>query len=180
MGLNKIRLFFAAFTRLTQKLKWLGAYMIIVGIVTFPLFIHEEAIQTVMFGTWSAGAADRYDIVLKGAETIDRINSSMKIINYLFGWINPLSFIAYSAYGTSADYYVEATKVKVMAKAPFLMNGQTIDTNFKIKRIERLNENQWIVSDNNLSIIVDYQPEIGEMIDASGTIQLIDGRLVIK
>ena len=58
--LQRLKMVLAALTRISNGFKWLAVYMSLVGLITFPLFIHEEAIQTTMFGTWQAGPADRW------------------------------------------------------------------------------------------------------------------------
>jgi len=167
-------------TKFSNGFKWLAVYMSLVGLVTFPLFIHEEAIQTTMFGTWQAGPSDRYDIVLDGIKIMEKINTSMKTINYVGGWINPLSFLSYRAYGEATDSYIEASKAKVMSKAPHLLVGSKARVEFIPKRIERLEDGRWFASNGSSGFITAIQPQLGQAVSIEGIYELFDGRLIIK
>ena len=178
--LQRLKIVLAALTRISNGFKWLAVYMSLVGLITFPLFIHEEAIQTTMFGTWQAGPADRWDIVLDGTNIMENINTSMKIINWVGGWINPLSFLSYRAYGQATDSYIEASRAKIMAKAPHLMVGSKVSTEIIPKKIERLGDGRWFASNGTSGFITTTQPQLGQPISIEGTYELFDGRLVIK
>jgi len=125
-------------------------YLSIAGLVTFSLFIHEEAIQTTMFGTWPAKDAKRWDVVLDGIDLIKKINFSMKVINYSVGWIQPLAFLSYRAYGKAADYYVNALSTETFANAPDLFIDRMVDVSFKPKKIIHLENGQYLAVNNNL------------------------------
>jgi hypothetical protein len=178
---QRLQLILAWFTRFNFRLKWLAVYMSIVGLVTFPLFIHEEALQTIMFGTWQAAAADRYDIIANGANMMEKINRSMKTINYVFGWVNPLSFMSYGAYGNATDFYIEASRAKIMRKAPHLVTGVEVRVDFKPSKIERLIDGRWLGIDaSNIGVIFNNEPKLNQTIRIEGIYEMLDGRLVIK
>lgn len=157
----------------------LGSYAVLVGIVTFPLFIHEEALQTIMFGTWAASAADDQEMVLRGVDAMRVINKSMRAINLALGWVNPLSFTAYQHYATSADYYAAAAEAKAMHKKPNIMDGRPI---FRFVRIERkqYDGEAWIAGDGKVFVRLNYEPKIGERLEIHGTAELVDGRLLFR
>lgn len=107
-------------------LKGIIVYLSIAGLVTFSLFICEEAFQTAMFGTWPAQDARNWPVVKNGLKVMKAANTVLKAINYSVGYIQPLAWFAYRAYGNSADYYIEALESKVLAHAPELYKGEKI------------------------------------------------------
>jgi len=60
--------------RLKSFLSNVAVILSILGIITFSLFIFEEAIQMATFGTWPAQYAKDWDLVMEGADTIASIN----------------------------------------------------------------------------------------------------------
>ena len=86
----------------TSKLIFL--ILSILGLVTFTLFIFEEAFQTAMFGTWIAQDSDNWALCKEGADIMQGVNTGMAIVNYTFGWIHPLAFFSYNAYKKSANF----------------------------------------------------------------------------
>jgi hypothetical protein len=116
--------------RAKTYLRYFFAYITIVGIVTFSLFLHEEAIQTAIWGTWPAQDAKQWHLVKKGLTLVNSINTSMKIINYCFGWIQPLALIAYYQYAKATDYYIESLNAKIFANAPELYIGEKVKLEF--------------------------------------------------
>jgi len=133
------------------------AYISVVGLVTFALFIHEEAIQTTMFGTWPAKDINRWDIVLEGTALMGKINHSAKIINYSIGWIQPLAFFSYRAYSKSTDFYIKATEAEAFAHSPQYFIGKQVKFKFYPKNITRNQDGKWIATNNRLAIISDEQ-----------------------
>jgi len=138
---------------ISQKTKRILAvfaiYLSIAGLITFSQFILEEAFQTTMFGTWPAQDAKRWDIVLDGTDLMEKITTTMKIVNYSVGWIQPLAFISYGAYAKSADFYIKALRSKVLAYAPELMEGREVEFEFIVKSI-RKNGDKFIVSNGRI------------------------------
>jgi len=117
------------------KLKsWLTTIAVIItiqGMITFSLFIFEESLQVIMFGTWPAKAAKQWDIVLEGSDMMAATNVGMKTVNYCIGWVQPLAFFSYRAYGKSTDYYVKSLRAETFANAPHLFDKRTVDITFK-------------------------------------------------
>lgn len=128
--------------KLQNFFKGFLVYLTIAGLVTFSLFICEEAFQTAMFGTWPAKDAGAWHVVKKGTEVMRSANRLMKIINYTAGYIQPLAFFAYRAYGISADYYIEALETEIMANAPELFVGNEITIIYKNKAYSLKNGNR--------------------------------------
>lgn len=124
-----------------KKIKeWLGLVMMILsimGLVTFSLFICEEAFQTAMFGTWPAQDAKQWHQVKRGCDVMSGINKTLKIVNFSFGWIQPLAFVSYWAYGDAASFYVESLRIKVFAHCPECFDGESVNVIFAPEAITR-------------------------------------------
>jgi hypothetical protein len=123
--------------KIRQWLSYAAVVLSILGIITFSLFIFEEAFQTTMFGTWPAQDAKNWHLVLEGVDIMKSVNLGLKIVNYTVGWMQPLAFFSYRAYARSADYYVKALEAKVFAFAPETFDGRTVDIIFTPIKIER-------------------------------------------
>ena len=121
-----------------------------------------------MFGTWPAQDARRYDVVLKGTDLMENTIITMKTINYVCGWIQPLAFISYRSYAISGDYYIEGLRSKIMAHEPELLIGRKMRIQFHIKDI-RKKGNKFILSNGRIKIISDK--EIHGIIDIEGTLK---------
>ena len=117
---------------LSRITKFLFAYIAICGLVVFPLFLFEESIQMATFGTWPASDAKDWELVITGIKTIERINTTMKIVNYSLGWIQPLSFFSYRAYAIATDYYISGMKAKIFAHEPGALVGQEVVVSVKL------------------------------------------------
>ncbi|HEC66845.1 MAG TPA: hypothetical protein ENI23_16340 [bacterium] len=154
------------------------AYLGICGLIVFSLFIEEEAIQTTMFGTWPAQDAKNWGLVLKGSDLMKRINKTLKITNYSFGWIQPLAFVSYRSYGQATDYYIEALEHKVLAHAPEAFVGREITFEFVPKQIIQDADGIKLIN-GRVQIIVDKIPNDGK-IKVRGIVQIEDGRVVVR
>ena len=139
------------------------AYISIVGIVTFSLFIHEEAVQTIMFGTWPAKNIDRWDIVMEGAGLMRKTNRSAKIINYSVGWIQPLAFLSYRAYSKATDFYIKSIEAESFANEPELFIGRKVEFTFYPKQITTTQDGRWMATNGKLSVISNTQLQLGTM-----------------
>jgi len=157
--------------------KYLMLYLSLAGIITFSLFILEEAFQTTMFGTWPSQDAGRWDLVKKGVETMDGIVCIMNAVNYSVGWFQPLAFISYRAYAQSARSYIEGLKAKAIANAPALFVGESIDMEFVVKSIQNV-EHGFLIRNGRFAILRDRRPE-GNVIHVSGKLTLENNQLTI-
>ena len=164
--------------KLSTILKLLFAYIALCGLVMFPCFILEEAFQTTMFGTWPAQDAKNWGLVLKGCDIMRGINKTLKIVNYSFGWIQPLAFLSYRAYSHSADYYVSGLEHKVLAFAPEEFVGREVEFEFVPLRIIQDEDGIKLVH-NRIQIIVDKMPSM-EKVVIRGVVELVDGRIFIN
>jgi len=93
-----------------------GVYFSLLGFFTFPLFITEESIQVVQFGTWAAKTAKDWDFMASGCEKMRDIAADLDYINQFGGWLNPFSYRAYSHFASSTKYYAAACDKQVVAK----------------------------------------------------------------
>lgn len=157
----------------------LGSYAMIVGLITFPLFIHEEAIQTIMFGTWAASSADDHEMVLRGVDAMRVITKSMRLINLALGWINPLSFSAYQHFATAADYYAASAETKSIAKKPDLLEGRKI---FRYVTVQRKYQDGqgWIAGDGKVFFRTTAEPVIGAKLEIRGRAESVGGKIFIE
>jgi len=108
----------------------------LMGIVTFSSFILEEAFQTVMFGTWPAQDAKDWRLAKVGVDIQKKIIFWQKFVNYGFGWVQPLGFIAYNAYINSSEYYVIGLSAKIFAYCPECFDGEEVTFIFRPQRVE--------------------------------------------
>ena len=164
--------------RLKSFLSNIAFILSILGIVTFSLFILEEAVQVTIFGTWPAQNAKDWDLVLEGCDTIDSINQTIKILNCSIGWIQPFAFVSYRAYSKATDYYVQALRKKVLANAPECFEGKKVEFLFTPKRII-LDGNQVRLINCRIVVITDKIPEARKLL-VSGILQKQGNLLVIK
>jgi hypothetical protein len=144
-------------------IKGLFAYIGIAGLVTFSLFICQEASQTAMFGTWPAKDTKQWSLVLTGADLMARINFVEKCINYSVGWIQPLAFLAYRSHTQAVDYYVKVTHAEVFVREPSLMIGRHVEFHFKPRSIKILDDGRRMAVNRNIGVFVDDNYKLGIM-----------------
>lgn len=142
------------------------------------LFIFEEAIQVVTFGTWPAQYSKDWDLVMEGCDTIESINRSMKIVNYSVGWLQPFAFFSYRAYGRATDYYVEALRRKVFVNSPECFLGRKVEFVFVPARIEPVESGVKLIS-GKVFVLADSVPETGKVL-VSGIVERQGDFLQIK
>ena len=148
------------------------------GVIAFTLFIFEEAIQMVTFGTWPAQYSKDWDLVMEGCDTIESINRSMKIVNYSVGWLQPFAFFSYRAYGRATDYYVEALRRKVFVNSPECFLGRKVEFVFVPTRIEPVESGVKLIN-GKVFVLADSVPETGKIL-VSGTVERQGDFLEIK
>ena len=150
------------------------AIVTILGLITFSLFILEESFQTVMFGTWPAQDAQDWDTVLAGTDLMEGIATTLNIINYACGWLQPLAFIAYRSYGKAARYYIKGLRAKVFAMSPQSFEGREHEFIFRPKRIV-----DGVLVNNTISIHPPEPIKGLSPIKIRATITVVNGRIVI-
>jgi hypothetical protein len=110
----------------------------LLGVITFSLFIVEEAFQTVMFGTWAAKSAQDWPTVLAGADLMADINSVLYTMVCTVGWMQPLAFISYKLYSQASDYYIRALLAEIFAHEPKLLVNRVVQLSVRISSIRKL------------------------------------------
>jgi len=135
--------------RIRRALAIFAIYLSVAGLITFSLFILEESFQTVMFGTWPAKDAKRWDVVLDGTDLMQDIVFVMKALNYSLGWVQPLAFISYGSYAKSAQYYINALRSEILAFSPELMEGRHVSMKFVVKNVNKT-EHGFIISNGRI------------------------------
>lgn len=141
---------------------WLSygaAYLAVVGLVVFSLFIMEEAFQTTMFGSWPAQDAQRWDIVLESTDLMESFMDTMETINNTCGWIQPFAFVSYRAYAKAERLYIKALRSKILAHAPHLMVGRTVSLSYIVKRQQRHERAFFSSGGGNIGVMCDEPPE---------------------
>ncbi|RLA96354.1 MAG: hypothetical protein DRG83_17520 [Deltaproteobacteria bacterium] len=161
-----------------QVLSNVAVILSILGVITFSLFIFEEAIQMTVFGTWPAQYSKDWDLVMEGCDTIDSINRAMKVFNHSVGWIQPFAFFSYRSFGKATDYYVKALKAKVFANSPECFLGRKVEFGFVPKRI--LSDGDGIkLINGRICVLAKDIPETRKVI-VSGVIERKGNFLIIK
>jgi hypothetical protein len=160
-------------------LKIVFAYIGISSLIIFPSFILEEAIQTTIFSVWPSQDVGQWRTVATGCSLMENINRSLKIVTYSVGWINPLAFMSYRAYGQATDQYITALRSKVAFHAPEMLAGKRISLMVQVRRIEPLGDSRgYRIQTNNLNIFVDEIPN-QQRIQVNGMVQVRDGQAVV-
>ena len=166
--------------RIKLVLQAFFAYITVAGLVTFSLFILEESFQTVMFGTWPAQDARDWHLVKEGTDLMEDINGTIQTVNHAVGWIQPLAFMAYSAYHDAADYYVKGLRAKVMAKDPGAFDGVRVNVNFKAKETVTINGQRYAKS-GRIHVPIDDTSDWQRPMKVDGYIRLhSDGKVFLE
>ena len=165
------------FEKFFNGLKW---YLAFCGLITFSMFILEESLQTTTFGIWPAKNAKAWANVKRGLDLMDKINTTLKIINYSVGWIQPLAFISYGAYTEASDSFINGSIAEVLANEPELYLNCKVAVDFVPKKIESLEDGTWLAVNGRMAAKVKIQPTIGEAIHVEGVLRKLNDRLVIE
>jgi hypothetical protein len=152
-------------------------YLTIAGMITFSLFILEEAFQTAMFGTWPAQDAGRWDLVKTGCDTMEGFVLTMEIVNYSVGWFQPLAFVSYRAYAKSARSYIKGLRAKAIMNSPVLFVGEDIDMTFEIKSIQNTKDG-YLLRYGRYGLVRKQRPT-ERIINVSGKITLNKNQILI-
>jgi hypothetical protein len=106
-------------------------YLAICGLITFSLFILEESFQTMMFGTWPAQDAGRWDIVKNASDKMQKVMITLDKTNNWFGWVQPFAYVAYGEYVKAEKVYLQGLEAKAMANCPQCYVGRVVTIQFK-------------------------------------------------
>lgn len=164
-------------SRIRLYITILFAYTTLAGLVTFSLFICQEASQTAMFGTWPAKDVQQWDLVLTGVDLMEKINRTEKIINWTIGWIQPLAFFSYRSHTKAIDYYIKANRTEVFIHQPELMIGRKIEFHFRPKKIEHKSDGRYLAVNGKLGVYVDSAQTL-DIMSVSGYVKK-EGKLLI-
>jgi len=148
----------------------LALYIAASGLVTFSLFICEEAIQTTMFGSWPASDAGQWGVVEYGCAQMEAICSGMETINAAAGWINPLAWYSYDKYAEATRYYVRAKRAEAFARAPEVYDGKVVE--FEIVATSEKGAGRIVVEEGGLVA--------GERARIRGRIRVEGGRVYVS
>ena len=165
-------------SKLQAFLKLFFAYISLCGLIMFPCFISEEAIQTTIFGTWPAKSSRDWNLVLIGCDTISKINLSLKIVNYSVGWIQPLAFLSYKSFTRGTDYYVKALKTEIFAKSPESFDGRKVEFTFIPQKIIQEGGKITLVN-RTIRVIVKEAPN-GKSVKIKGTVRVKDNLVIVE
>lgn len=157
--------------------KWFGLYLATAGLITFNMFILEEAFQTCMFGSWPAVDVGEYRLVKQNMKTMEGLHHSLVGLNYLGGWINPFAFIAYNGYAKAEVEYMAGLKAKVFANAPEVFEGEEISFHFEANEWEPIGGDGWIGRNGRLAILTAEQYDGTRL--QKGIVQIKNDRVII-
>ena len=149
----------------------------VLGIVTFPLFIMEEATQMVTYGTWQASAAKDYETLNRGLDLAERINSHTKRVNWWLGWLHPLNHLSYQDFTAATDYWIEANRVKILALDPKVMAGRRLTITFTPDTVTDMG-NHWALRAGNITVLVS-SPPASTPVPVTGLVQLLTSGILI-
>jgi hypothetical protein len=155
------------------------AFITLFGLIGFSLFILEESSQVLMFSSWQAIDAHRWDIVLEGVDLMIATNDMLKGINKYVGWINPLSFLSYGAYGEATDTYIKALMSRILANDPGLFVGRKVGFTFKPQRTENLSNGSYMHVNRNLSVITQNMVDNKGYVRAEGILNRVGNKLIV-
>lgn len=156
----------------------LAIYISVSGLVTFSLFIIEESIQTTMFGTWQAIDANDWWVVKFGADRIGEANQLLKTVNGTLGWVQPISFWAYRAYGRATDVYLQGLQARIFANAPELFDGRRISASFTPRQVQ-LTSAGYLHTNRRVALLSPQKHPVGVSCRITGVVSVRAYRIVI-
>jgi len=106
-------------------------YLSVVGLISGTCFIIEESIQTSIFANFSATDTNRYDLVLKNLNQIERVNYRLRVINWALLVIQPIAWFGYDSFSDSTDLYIDTLEAEILAHEPRLLEGREVDIRFR-------------------------------------------------
>lgn len=121
---------------LKKAMTWMATYLAIYGLFGFGLFILEESIQSLQFGGWQFEKTGSHAEILLNSDLMEDMNVTMRLVNNIGGWMNPIGFIAYNNYAKATDRYITALRTTVFANAPELMDGRAMTVDLRYQFVE--------------------------------------------
>ena len=150
-----------------------------IGIISFSLFILEEAYQTTMFGIWPAKDVHNYAHVKAGVELMEKITSAMNIVNNCVGCINPLGFVSYRSFVKAARFHTASVRLEAFANAPELFVGERMAITFHPSAIETQSGGTFVLSRGRIRAVATQRPE-NKFIKVNGIVSAENGKILIK
>lgn len=162
--------------RLGRRLKpivaALALYLSITGIAGFSCFILEESIQTVMFGTWAAADAKNWPHVALGCRLASVFRTQIVWINNSVGWLNPFGWVGYNSYAKASLYWVQATRLKILANDPGALIGEEVEFRFSPATTTLAANGGYIMTNGPVTVLTPFLPTSFPC-TVTGTIQRI-------
>ena len=130
-----------------------AVYMSFCGLAGFSLFIIEEASQQVVFSSWMSADSQDWETMNVSATLIEEFTKTMRVVNTLAGWFNPLTYISYSAYAKASDQDVKAMRAKILAHAPHLFVGKTVEVTLTRPVWNILPDGNWSTNTGQITVV---------------------------
>jgi len=159
----KIKL--AGLPRAKTVLNGVLAYLTIIGVISFSLFLFEESAQMLSFANFSASDTKRYDLMKTNLNIMSDIMDTAESMNRLLYILNPFQHKAYSAYVLATRAYISTLEGEILANAPELYINEKISMTFKPDSYSAAQNNLFIAENRSIKVILKQAP-------ASKTIQV--------
>ena len=152
---------------------YIAGYIALYGIFGFGLFIIEESIQSLQFGGWQLEKTGSYQEIITNSDLMEGMNKTMRLVNNIGGWMNPIGFVAYRQYATATDRYVLALRTTVFAHRPELLAGRSITTNLRPTSVQS-RDGRYLVNVGKIRMWANKKIKPGEDIQVTGHVK-VDG-----
>lgn len=144
------------------------AYLTLVGVISFSLFIGQEACQMTSFGNFSASDTRRYDLMKQNLSTMSNILSGMVWINKPLVILNPFQYWAYESYIKATRNYIETLEAEIFANEPGLFSGEQVSSLFTYQSYQPAKNGLYVAINKRVKVILSEPPE-SRSIQVAGT-----------
>ena len=159
-------------------IKYFYLYLSLIGLLSFSLFIMEEACQSLQFANFSCSDTRRYDLMKLNIERIETINNHIKILNRYLMWLQPIQWWGYYDYSKNLDLYVKSLQAEILANDPGLYVDQQVSIWFYYKSISKY-QDLIKLSAGKMFYLTDTQPDKNP-IHITGIIKKINNGYLIE
>ena len=177
----KIKL--AGLPRAKTVLNGVLAYLTIIGVISFSLFLFEESAQMLSFANFSASDTKRYDLMKTNLNIMSDIMDTAESMNRLLYILNPFQHKAYKAYVLATRAYISTLEGEILANAPELYINEKISMAFKPDSYSAAQNNLFIAENRSIKVILRQAPA-SKTIQVTGTAQVDpdkkDGIIIIN
>lgn len=139
-------------------MKTLFAYLAIVGIGSFALFIAQEQSQILTWSNFPAMDERRYDLVKMNLDSLEATTDFIRTVNFWWMWLCPPQKRSYEIYADGLRGYIETHKQIILAHEPKLYSGEQIAIKLNYKSIER-KKGRIVLRARKLAVFVDSVPD---------------------